>query len=743
MARSPFSTHPYVWALGPVAANLMPSSVVADRYQVVQAQIWQDIHPDQDPDFPKTLPPQYLAYLRLYPQRRHLPEIYGVCAIEDTEVVLLNNAPLTTRGQLLPALADEWPNTSPLRQLYWLWQILELWPHLEAEGVATSLLVPNNIRVEGGRVRLLELLGDRDPITTLSPLIEPWSHLVETAHYSIAADLGNIVAMLQPETPSVKMIRRQLNRLLLEQAAQLPLSVQVSSATDSGADQLQNEDAIYPLPPASPSEPRVLVLCDGIGGHAEGAIASQTAVQTLQLQGQALVNELQYDTTPLEPEIVAEQLIALTAIVNNLLVNRNDQQNRSARQRMATTAVMALQLPQVVETPENRGTSHELYILHIGDSRAYWITAHHCQCLTVDHDIIQREVSHGHAVSRQARHRADAGALTQALGTRSSDRISPTVQRFIIEENGVLLLCSDGLSDRNLLERSWTDVIPEVLRGTMTLDIAVDYLIRLARQHNGHDNVSIVAAQYSVEYPSNTQQFADLKPPTVAPPAIVPPPVRQHPTAPPDSSEIDLTKLGDSNGNYEPEPAPMPTFTKLEEVEQLLSEVQQPEAGASPVTEQPEQPTVIPPTSQGLPMGGDTAADTLPPLPKPQPNPGPPSQTELDDTVVPTSELPEMVPTWDNPNPWAATTPPPLSPTQTSHDSSALPDDLPDLPPSLFDDVSVDEFDVPENADNRPNWLWAVGVIVVVAIVSAIVVVMRSQFSQERITEPERTEQEP
>jgi len=89
--------------------------------------------------------------------------------------------------------------------------------------------------------------------------------------------------------------------------------------------------------------------------------------------------------------------------------------------------------------------------------------------------------------------RADAGALTQALGTRDGDFLRPTIQRFIIEEEGLLLLCSDGLSDNDWVEQSWENYGPDVIEGKMSLEAAVQSWIRLANEKNGYDNTSVVA----------------------------------------------------------------------------------------------------------------------------------------------------------------------------------------------------------------------------------------------------------
>jgi protein phosphatase len=168
---------------------------------------------------------------------------------------------------------------------------------------------------------------------------------------------------------------------------------------------------------------------------------------------------------------------------------------------MATTLVMAMQLPQRVRHEHGIGNSHEIYIAHVGDSRAYWITRNSCQLLTVDDDVAQREVQRGKSMPWQAAGRIDAGSLTQALGMRDSANLQPMVQRLMAIEDGVLLLCSDGLSDRRLVERSWSDYVPLILDGELPLDMAVAEWIQQARMDNGHDNASLVLMHCNVTPP--------------------------------------------------------------------------------------------------------------------------------------------------------------------------------------------------------------------------------------------------
>ncbi|MGA7932880.1 MAG: PP2C family serine/threonine-protein phosphatase [Kovacikia sp.] len=523
----------YLWAVGGSAEQIPASSQVGNRYYVTARRIWLDTQPSLPPDIPEDWSDEVIPYLYLYPQRLHVPEVYGFClpAHDDSpesSIFLLENVPLDAAGILYPTIAEAWSQATAVRQVYWLWQILQLWEPLRAQGVAASLLSADNLRVEGWRVRLCQLYQDADILPKseqessqstqlgLTDLAYLWLGWVEHAQPQVVQPLRLLCHQMQTEAVELVTITHQLNQLLIEQAAQLPLHLKVVGATDTGPERSHNEDACYPLTLNQPAQsdglmPRLAIVCDGIGGHEGGEVASQIAVQSLKPQVQALLAEVAEQEELVPPELLIQQLEASVRVVNNLIANHNNLQGREERRRMGTTLVMALQVPQRIKTANEDifTNGHELYLVNVGDSRAYWITPHYCHQLTVDDDVSVREVRMGRALYREALQRPDAGALTQAIGTRDAEFLHPTVQRFLLEEDGLLLLCSDGVSDNELVNRTWQDIAKNVFRGKLSLEAAAQTWLNLANQHNGYDNSSIVLLRCQLSSPISEISLAN------------------------------------------------------------------------------------------------------------------------------------------------------------------------------------------------------------------------------------------
>lgn len=500
----------YLWAIGEAELESYGvGDLLADRYVRKRDRILLDTKPGVLPEMPVEIPETIVPYLRLIPHRLQVPQVYGRLPQSSTrpeeQIWLLEDAPIYPQGTILPApngdsateiahpklmptLAESWEGASPMRQLNWLWQIASLWQPASKQGVAASLLNPALLRVEGSILRLLELENTpaNPPLYELGQL---WSGWVSTANGAIAPYLERLCEMLvRVEVKTAPQLIALLDRALVICAKLHKRTYHIATRTDQGPTRRRNEDACYPPSDshtnATPGAEALAIVCDGIGGHEGGNVASNLAIEAVQ---QRIVNLLGRNPEDLDPQIPIAELERASAIANDLISEQNDSQQRQGRQRMGTTLVMAL------------ARHHELYVNHIGDSRAYWITRTGCRQVTLDDDVASREVRLGYALYRDALQQGAAGSLIQALGMNASSLLHPSVQRFIIDEDSVFLLCSDGLSDNDRVEQYWETEILPILTGELTVARAVTKLIDIGNFHNGHDNVTVAVVYCQVE----------------------------------------------------------------------------------------------------------------------------------------------------------------------------------------------------------------------------------------------------
>ena len=506
--RTPL-TKRYLWAIGQGIEAFKSGEAIANRYVLVYPRIVLDTQPGTPPETPPDIPPNLAPYLRLAPYALHIPQVYGrLLPLEGrsrSEIWLLEDVPLYSsaigrsggmdapqlEGQLLPELTNVWKDAPAVRQLNWLWQLATLWQPLKSEGVASSLLDPQLLRVEGSIVRLLELHLDTKPTPTLSQLGQLWSQWIPSASPGIVGFLQQICNQLtQGQIRTSEQLVSFLDQVLKESGRSQVRSYQIFTRSDSGPTRPHNEDACYPpsgqLVSSPPAASALAIVCDGIGGHEGGEVASHLAINTLREQVEKLPN----NPDNWDPTTLTLDLERATCIANDLISQQNDSEHRSDRQRMGTTVVMA------------RTVAHEVYITHVGDSRVYWITHHNCHQITLDDDLASREVRLGYALYRGAVQQPTSGSLVQALGMAPSVTLHPTVQRFVLDEDCVFLLCSDGLSDNDRVDQHWQTEILPILEGRIDLPTAGARLIEIANTQNGYDNATI-ALLYCKVTPSN------------------------------------------------------------------------------------------------------------------------------------------------------------------------------------------------------------------------------------------------
>ncbi|HIK28667.1 MAG: protein phosphatase 2C domain-containing protein [Oscillatoriaceae bacterium SKW80] len=493
----------FLWALHEGKITCKPGEILAERYLYKGENVFLDLQPGLPPMMPEEVPPLLAPYLKLFPERLHVPQVYGLLprsqSRQATDIWLLEEAPLAINSNSKPdapliakpkpKLIEVWKNSTAMRQLNWLWQIAKLWQPASEEKVASSLLNENLLRVEGSFVRLLQLEYDRLP-PSLSQLAAVWKNWVAGAHPLIARFLERLCQqILQKRVRTSQELVAVLDCALRVCGRAQQRSYYIATGTDTGPSRRRNEDACYP-PTGTTTllthEPLVIV-CDGIGGHEGGNVASHMAIDAILEH----ITPLQGQLANINPQTLSAELEKIICKANDVIGERNNDEQRQGRQRMGTTVVMAL------------GSAHQIYLAHVGDSRAYWIGREGCYQLTLDDDLASREVRLGYALYRDAIQQPASGSLVQALGMNPSELLHPTVRRLIIDEDSLFLLCSDGLSDNDRVEQYWEKEILPVLEKTSDLRTVVERLIWLANTENSHDNVTVALLYCNVQESQN------------------------------------------------------------------------------------------------------------------------------------------------------------------------------------------------------------------------------------------------
>lgn len=496
----------YLWMLGVTMTPQRIGETIDSRYLVVQPRLLLDTKPATSPETPEDFPPEIGHYLQLFSQRLHVPQVYGLVRdpVLNTEPVwLLEGVPMIG-DRLAPELSTVWSDTSPLRQLSWLKQIAHLWKPLQKRSLSLTLITPELLRVHGSLVKLLQLQANRHALS-LADLGQYWLTLVQPQS-SIAGFLEELgVRMITGAISDTAQLLTVLDWAIEECSQQVNHQYQVLTSTDKGPTRGGNEDDCYPRAGqiTPPSKNLLTIVCDGIGGHEGGEVASHLAITTIQRQIEQFDLQSKYPAPAIE-----QKLIKAVRVANDVISDRNDREQRQSRQRMGTTLVMAWSY------------AHELYFSHVGDSRAYWITPTSCDQITLDDDIASREVGLGYALYREALKYPSSGSLVQALGMTSAVNLHPAVQRLTLDESGIILLCSDGLSDYDRVEQYWEKLIVPILRGESNLETVVPQLIELANTQNGHDNVTVALIHCQVT--SKKKQISPLSFPKVIPSVVTP-----------------------------------------------------------------------------------------------------------------------------------------------------------------------------------------------------------------------------
>ena len=177
----------YLWSNQKAIAPEQEQTLISGRYLALSDRIFLDTQPNQPPVTSEEVPPEIVVYLQLFSCYPHIPQAYGLL---DGNAWLLDYGTVPINAytgklidpQLIPQIKHLWIEATPLQQLNWLWQIAKLWNPLWNKNVASTLLNPDLIRINGQLVQLLQLQPEDEHHPGLRDLGDLWSQWAKNAH---------------------------------------------------------------------------------------------------------------------------------------------------------------------------------------------------------------------------------------------------------------------------------------------------------------------------------------------------------------------------------------------------------------------------------------------------------------------------------------------------------------------------------------------------------------------------------
>lgn len=237
------------------------------------------------------------------------------------------------------------------------------------------------------------------------------------------------------------------------------MRLEMAALTNKGRVRENNEDAVY-----ADVRDRVAIVCDGMGGHAGGHVASELAVQVMS----HALRQLKPSDWSDEDAIVEAMKQAVFGANDHILSRAKIDPELFD---MGTTVVACAFM------------SEQIITANVGDSRIYRIVGDTIEQVSNDHSLVAERVRAGLLDPDSLEATMLANIITRALGM---DQVTVDITIEDLQVGDIYLLCTDGLCDM----LSDQDIL-EIVTGAANLDNAAMALIDMANERGGLDNITV------------------------------------------------------------------------------------------------------------------------------------------------------------------------------------------------------------------------------------------------------------
>lgn len=248
--------------------------------------------------------------------------------------------------------------------------------------------------------------------------------------------------------------------------------ISFSHQTDTGKKRDHNED-FYEFD----QELGLYIVCDGMGGHAAGEVASemacQKAVEVIKSKQKVIKSLVDPGDSPKRRRIV--EILKEAVFEANRVVWELSNQD-SSKKGMGTTLVLML------------FTKAGVFVAHVGDSRAYLVRGEKVLQLTEDHSLLNEMIKAGIVTKEQAHNHPQGNVITQAIGVQKV--VTPDVLFYEFVAGDLFFICSDGLHDYFKKE----DIL-KIVDANKINTLAHEF-VKFANHKGGKDNITCICVQY-------------------------------------------------------------------------------------------------------------------------------------------------------------------------------------------------------------------------------------------------------
>lgn len=203
------------------------------------------------------------------------------------------------------------------------------------------------------------------------------------------------------------------------------MNYEVAYCTDIGSRKAVNQDSLCIKQIQIQDENIILaVICDGMGGLAQGELASATVIRAFE---QWFVDRFICLYKQGQLDSVREDWIKLLNDANEKILRYG--KNRGVQLGTTATALLLFD-------------DGRYLVIHVGDTRLYYINKEMVQQITEDQTYVAREIKLGRMTKEEAEQDARRNVLLQCIG--AMEGLEPEIYEGLAERKGYMLLCSDG-----------------------------------------------------------------------------------------------------------------------------------------------------------------------------------------------------------------------------------------------------------------------------------------------------------